>query len=55
VSRTISRSGGAFVLNAGEWRAKLADQQFHGYYTAILVREDGQAKILEETVTVAAQ
>jgi ketosteroid isomerase-like protein len=54
VRRTISRSYGAFIFNAGEWRAKLGDQPFHGSYTAILGREGDQVKILEETVTVAA-
>jgi hypothetical protein len=42
-----------YVFNAGEWKAKLGDQQFRGYYTAILVREHGQPRIKEETVTVA--
>jgi hypothetical protein len=41
------------VFNVGEWQAKLGDQPFHGYCTAILVRE-GQTKIMEETVNVAA-
>ena len=54
VVRTISRSEGTFVFNAGEWRAKLGDQPLHGYYTAIIVRDGDQAKIMEETVTVAA-
>jgi ketosteroid isomerase-like protein len=54
VRRTVSRPYGAFVFNAGEWRAKLGDQPLHGYYTAILGREDDQIKILEETVTIAA-
>jgi hypothetical protein len=45
---------GNFVFNAGEWHAKLGDKSFHGYYTAILVREGDQAKIMEETVTIAA-
>jgi ketosteroid isomerase-like protein len=54
VRRTISRLEGNFVLNAGEWQAKLGDKSFHGYYTAILVREGDQAKIMEETVTIAA-
>jgi hypothetical protein len=38
----------------GEWQAKLGDQPFHGYYTAILVQESSQTKIMEETVTVPA-
>jgi hypothetical protein len=54
VRRIILRSEGTFVFNAGEWQAKLGDQQLHGYYTAILIREDDQAKIMEEMVTVAA-
>jgi ketosteroid isomerase-like protein len=54
VRRVISRSEGSFVFNAGEWQAKVGDQPFHGYYTAIIVQEDGQSKIMEETVTVAA-
>jgi hypothetical protein len=37
-----------------EWQAKLGDRPFHGYYSAILVREGNQAKIMEETVTIAA-
>jgi hypothetical protein len=52
--RTVSRSQGTFVFNAGEWRAKLGDEPLHGYYTAIIVRDGDQAKIMEETVTVAA-
>jgi len=54
VQRTISRSQGTFVFNAGEWRAKLGDQPLHGYYTAIIVRDGDRAKIMEETVTIAA-
>lgn len=54
VQRTISRSPGTFVFNAGEWRAKLGDQPLHGYYTAIVVRNGDRAKIMEETVTIAA-
>ena len=54
VRRTVSRSYGAFIFNAGEWQAKLGNQPFHGSYTAILGREGAQVKILEETVTVAA-
>ena len=54
VRRTVSRSEGSFVFNAGEWQAKLGDQPLRGYYTAILTREGDQAKIMEETVTVAA-
>jgi ketosteroid isomerase-like protein len=54
VQRTLSRSEGTFVFNAGEWQAKLGDQPLHGYYTAIIVRDGDQARIMEETVTVAA-
>jgi ketosteroid isomerase-like protein len=54
VRRTVSRSYGAFIFNAGEWQAKLGNQPFHGSYTAILGREGDKVKILEETVTVAA-
>jgi ketosteroid isomerase-like protein len=54
VQRTISRSEGGFVFNAGEWQAKVGDKSFRGYYTAILVREGDQARIMEETVTIAA-
>jgi hypothetical protein len=42
------------VFNAGEWQAKLGDQQFRGYYSALLVREGDKVKIFEETVNVAA-
>src|SRR5471030_3096942 len=52
VQRTISK-----FLNinytAGEWRAKRGDQQYRGYYSALLVREGDEVKILEETVHVA--
>jgi len=30
VQRTVSRSEGTFVFNAGEWQAKLGDQPLHG-------------------------
>ena len=52
VQRTVSRSEGTFVFNAGEWRAKLGDQPLHGYYTAIIVRDGDQTQIVEETVTL---
>jgi ketosteroid isomerase-like protein len=52
--RIDSRSEGNFILNAGEWQAKLGDRPFHGYYTAIVVREDDQPKIMEETITIAS-
>jgi ketosteroid isomerase-like protein len=54
VRRTISHLEGSMVFNAGEWQAKLGDQQFHGYYSALLVREGDEVKIFEETVNVAA-
>lgn len=54
VRRTGSRTYGDFILNVGEWQAKLADNPIRGYYTAILGREGDQVKILEETVTVSA-
>jgi len=54
VQRTVSRSDGTFVFNAGEWQAKLDDQPLHGYYTAIIVRDGDQAKIMEETATIVA-
>jgi ketosteroid isomerase-like protein len=53
VQRTISRSEGAYVFNAGTWQAKLGDRTFHGYYSSILTSEGGQPKIMEETVAVA--
>jgi ketosteroid isomerase-like protein len=54
VRRTVSRPEGNGVFNAGEWQAKLGDRRFHGYYSALVTREGGQAKILAETVNVAA-
>jgi ketosteroid isomerase-like protein len=54
VQRTASRAEGTFVFNAGRWQAKLGDQSLHGYYTAIIVRDGDQARIMEETVTIAA-
>jgi ketosteroid isomerase-like protein len=54
VRRTVSRLEGNMVFNAGEWQAKLGDQQFRGYYSALLVREGDGVKIFEETVNVAA-
>ncbi|WP_306768081.1 hypothetical protein [Bradyrhizobium sp. MOS002] len=42
------------MFNVGEWQAKVGDQPLHGYYTAILVSEGGQTKIMEETVTIAS-
>jgi ketosteroid isomerase-like protein len=54
VQRLTSRSEGGFVFDAGKWQGMLGDHPFHGYYTAIVVREGDQPKILEETVTIAA-
>jgi ketosteroid isomerase-like protein len=54
VRRTVSRLEGNMVFNAGEWQAKLGDQQLRGYYSALLVREGDGVKIFEETVNVAA-
>jgi hypothetical protein len=42
--RTVSRLEGNMVFNAGEWQARLGDQQFHGYYSALLVREGDEVK-----------
>jgi ketosteroid isomerase-like protein len=54
VKRTVSRPMGNMVFNAGEWQAKLSDgKQYHGYYSALLVREGDQVKIFEETTNVA--
>ncbi len=50
----VSRKEGAFLFNAGTWQAKLGDHPFRGYYSAIIVEQDGQSRIMEETVTVAA-
>ena len=55
VQRTMSKFlAENIVYNAGEWQAKLGDQQLRGYYSALLVREGDEVKILEETVNVAA-
>jgi ketosteroid isomerase-like protein len=54
VQRTGSRSEGTFVFNVGKWQAKLGDRPLHGYYTAIIIRDGDRARIMEETVTVAA-
>jgi hypothetical protein len=35
VRRTVSRLEGNLIFNAGEWQARLGDQQFHGYYSAL--------------------
>ncbi|MBR0793864.1 nuclear transport factor 2 family protein [Bradyrhizobium jicamae] len=54
VKRTVSRLEGNMVFNAGEWQAKLGDgRQYHGYYSALLVREGDRVKIFEETTNVA--
>jgi len=55
VQRVISRSEGTFVFDAGNWHAKLGDKPLHGYYTAIVVRDGDQPRIMEETVTVAVR
>lgn len=54
VRRTISRRAGNLVFDAGEWQAKLGDRPFHGYYSALVIDENGAVRILEETVNVAA-
>jgi ketosteroid isomerase-like protein len=54
VRRIVSRPQGNMVFNAGEWQARLGDQPFRGYYSALLVREGDGVKIFEETVTVAS-
>jgi hypothetical protein len=42
------------VFNAGEWQARLSDsKQYHGYYSALLIREGDVVKIFEETTNVA--
>jgi ketosteroid isomerase-like protein len=54
VKRSVSRLEGNMVFNAGEWQAKLGDgKQYHGYYSALLVREGDEVKIFEETTNVA--
>jgi ketosteroid isomerase-like protein len=53
VQRVVSRPEGGFVFNAGNWQAKLGDHPFHGYYTAIVVRDGDEPRIMEETVTIA--
>jgi hypothetical protein len=32
------------VFNAGEWQAKIGDQPFHGYYSALLIREGDEVR-----------
>ncbi|MFL5239436.1 MAG: YybH family protein [Rhizomicrobium sp.] len=54
VKRVVSRLQGNMVFNSGEWQAKLGDgKQYHGYYSALLVREGDEVKIFEETTNVA--
>jgi len=54
VKRMVSRLEGHVVFNAGEWQAKLSDgKQYHGYYSALLVREGDGVKIFGETTNVA--
>jgi len=54
VKRMVSRMEGNMVFNAGEWQARLSDgKQYHGYYSALLVREGDGVKIFEETTNVA--
>lgn len=54
VKRLVSRAQGNLVYNAGEWQAKLGDGKlYHGYYSALLTREDDGVKIVEETTNVA--
>jgi ketosteroid isomerase-like protein len=54
VKRIVSRLQGNMVFNAGEWQAKLGDgKQYHGYYSALLIREGDEVKIFEETTNVA--
>lgn len=55
VKQTGSRAYGDLFFNVGEWTAKLGEQPFHGYYTAIIGHEGDQPKILEETVTVSVK
>ncbi len=54
VRRIVVHDEGEFSYHAGEWQAKLGDHQLHGYYSALIRREGGQAYIVEETVNVAA-
>src|SRR3954468_7458133 len=54
VKRIVSRVERNMVFNAGEWQAKLSDgKQYHGYYSALLIREGDGVKIFEETTNVA--
>ena len=54
VKRIVSRLEGGMVFNAGEWHATLGNgKKYHGYYSALLVREGDDVKIFEETTNVA--
>ncbi|KIZ43303.1 MULTISPECIES: nuclear transport factor 2 family protein [Rhodopseudomonas] len=53
VQRQVSRREGDVVFNAGEWRAKLGEQPYRGYYSALLIRNGDSVEIMEETVNVA--
>jgi hypothetical protein len=55
VRRLSSWTVDKYVFNTTAWTAKVGEQQFHGYGTSILVLENGQSKIKEETVVVAVQ
>ena len=52
VRRTVSHSEGNLIFDVGEWQAKVGDRQFHGYYSALLVREGDQAKISQRPSTL---
>ena len=54
VRRTVARSEGNLVFNAGEWQATFADKPLHGYYSVLLTLEGDHARIVQETVNVAA-
>ena len=50
---TVSRLKGNMVFNAGEWSAKLGNEQpYRGYFSTLMVREGDGVKIFEETVTL---
>ena len=52
--RTASRLEGGVLFVAGEWQARLAGRQLHGYYSALLSCDGPQPMMLEETTNVAA-
>ena len=54
VRRIVSRSEGNLVFNAGDWQATFVDKPLHGYYSVLLTLEGDHARILQETVNVAA-